>query len=293
MKAFESPPRMCQVGAFRIAYREWGRGPVLLLVHGLGSSSLAWMRCVEQLCERHRVIAVDLPGFGESEKPKYHYTLSFYASRLVTFLDAMSIARCHWVGHSMGGQIAVWAALRHPERVESLVLVAPAGLERFRPEQARVLRQTVTPSWVRRQTPSQLRKALATAFHELPREADALLTRRLSFRGTELDGYAHAFARGVNAMLDDPIADCLPHVTAPSLVLFGATDRLVPNRMFSSLQPVDIARRAGAGLGAEVVLLPQTGHLVPFERPSAFSGQLTAFLGNAASHKKMLRRSMS
>lgn len=272
------PPRWTQVGSFRLATREWRPSvarevPTLLLVHGLGSSGLVWSRTIEHLCDRYRVIVPDLPGFGESDKPRYRFTIPFYASKMVGLLDALDVRRCTWVGHSMGGHIAVWAAMHHPERVESLVLAAPAGFEQFSEHEAHVLRSTVTPGWVRRQSRRQLSDALKLAFSEVPTEASTLLEYRLRLKGAELDGFAHAFARGVHAMLEHPLQNV--KVDVPAHVVFGADDQLVPNRVFRpESRPMDVARQAAESLGATHALIERAGHLLPFERPQQFAAEI-------------------
>lgn len=271
-------PRWAQVGSFRLAYREWRprvpRAPTLLLIHGLGSSGLVWSRTIEHLRDRFHVVVPDLPGFGESDKPRYRFTIPFYASKMVGLLDQLGITRCGWVGHSMGGHIAVWAAMHHPDRVESLVLAAPAGFERFSEREAHVLRSTVTPGWVRRQGRRQLTDALKLAFSEVPSEAAVLLDYRLRMKGPELDGFAHAFARGVHAMLDHPLQNV--QVSAPTHVVFGADDQLVPNRVFRpQSRPDDLARYAARSLGATHALIERAGHLLPFERPQQFADEIT------------------
>ena len=247
--------------------------PTLLLIHGLGSSGLVWSRTIEHLRGRYRIIVPDLPGFGESDKPRYRFTIPFYASKMVGLLGQLGVKRCTWVGHSMGGHIAVWAAMHHPERVESLVLAAPAGFERFSEREAHVLRSTVTPGWVRRQGRRQLMDALKLAFSEVPTEAAALLEYRLRMKGPELDGFAHAFARGVHAMLDHPLES--PKVEVPTHIVFGADDRLVPNRVFRpQSRPRDLARYAAESLGATHTVIERAGHLLPFERPQQFAEEI-------------------
>lgn len=247
--------------------------PTLFLIHGLGSSGLVWSRTIEHLREHFHVVAPDLPGFGESDKPRYRFTIPFYASKMVGLLDHLGIERCAWVGHSMGGHIAVWAAMHHSARVESLVLAAPAGFERFSEREAHVLRSTVTPGWVRRQSRRQLSDALKLAFSEVPREASMLLDYRLRMKGPELDGFAHAFARGVHAMLDHPLENV--SVDVPTHVVFGADDQLVPNRVFRpQSRPHDLARRAADALGASHALIERAGHLLPFERPQQFADEV-------------------
>lgn len=247
-------------------------------MHGLGSSGLVFARAVATLSTRHRVIVPDLPGFGDSAKPFYDFSIPFYAETLVRFLEHLGVERCPWVGHSMGAQIALAAALDHPAHVESLVLVSPAGIETFSFSQRRVLELTVTPAFVRKQLPHQIRDAMALAFHRMPSEAERLIARRTQMMGAELEGYAHAFSAGVRAMLATPVRRRLRDVAHRCVILMGDDDRLVPNRVFHPAQsPEQLMRAAAPDLRAEVVMFQRTGHLLPFERPGRFAGEVLAF----------------
>ncbi|HOT97404.1 MAG TPA: alpha/beta fold hydrolase [bacterium] len=104
---------------------------MLLLIHSLGSYGKGWGRTIPELAKHYRVIAVDLPGYGKSNKGFYPYTLPFYAQVLTEMLDALKIVKATFVGRSMGGQIAMVTALLCPERVDKLVLVSPAGFKKF------------------------------------------------------------------------------------------------------------------------------------------------------------------
>ncbi len=277
---------MLRLGAFRVAYRELHEdaAAAALLVHGLGTSGHSFVRCWEAIAnvgERRRVLVPDLPGFGDSDKRRYRYTIPFWTDRLLRLLDARGLERVDIVGHSMGAHIALWLALHHPDRLRRLVLVSPAGIERFNGAQRRILQAAVTAGWVRRQRPRQVRSQIAMAFHRMPPEAEWIIARRLALQGPELEGYAHAFAAGVRAMLAAPVIDQLREIRARTLVVMGQDDALVPNRLFRPQGSAGyVGRRAADAIpGARLVMLPQTGHLVPFERPGELTDHVTTFLG--------------
>jgi pimeloyl-ACP methyl ester carboxylesterase len=276
------PARHAHLGPFRVAYRDAGPpgAPALLLVHGLGSSGLCWLHDLPTLASQYRVIVPDLPGCGESDKPRYGYSLAFWRGRLLRLLDHLGLASAVWVGHSMGAQLAIGAALETPQRVDALVLAAPAGLEHFAPAQRAVLHRSVTPHWVRRQSQGDLRAHLSLAFHGWPKDAELLLGLRQRLRGPELDGYAHAFAAGVRSMLDEPVHERLAEVKVPTLAIFGSEDRLVPNRwLHPGLTPADLLRGAERVMpDLETMLVPNAGHLVQFERPDLFDARVLDFL---------------
>jgi pimeloyl-ACP methyl ester carboxylesterase len=100
----------------------------VVLIHGLTATHRYWKQNVEALAARRRVIALDLPGFGRSDKPDADYSIDFFVTALFTLLDGLGVARASLVGNSMGGHIAMAAALAAPARVDKLVLVDPAGV---------------------------------------------------------------------------------------------------------------------------------------------------------------------
>ena len=114
----------------RVAYRCAGSGPVIVLVHGITSTSATWERVMPYLAERFTVIAPDLLGHGESAKPRGDYSLGAYASGVRDILVALGHDRATFVGHSLGGGIAMQLAYQFPERCERLVLVSSGGLGR-------------------------------------------------------------------------------------------------------------------------------------------------------------------
>ena len=124
--------RTAEVGGRQIRYAGAGQdGDVVLLVHGYGGDRNSWLFLHEPLAARHRVYALDLPGHGTSSKDVGDGSVSLLVDAVLGVLDAVGVERAHLVGHSLGGAVAVAAAARHPERVHSLILIAPAG---FGPE---------------------------------------------------------------------------------------------------------------------------------------------------------------
>ncbi|MEM1414770.1 MAG: alpha/beta fold hydrolase [Myxococcota bacterium] len=278
-------PQTVRLGAFRVAYRQTHphADTAALLVHGLGASGHSWVRCWESVANvgaPRRVVVPDLPGFGNSDKRRYRYTIPFWSERLLRLLDHLELDRADFVGHSMGAHISLWTALHHPSRVRRLVLVSPAGIERFNLAQRKILQASITPGWVRRQSRRQVRSQVELAFHRMPPEARWIVDRRLALQGPELEGYAYAFSAGVKAMLAAPVIDRLGEIRKRTLVVMGANDALVPNRLFRPQGSAEYvaSRAAGSIPGARLVMLPRTGHLVPFERPAELTDHVTKFL---------------
>src|SRR2546425_86108 len=117
--------RSGEVDGLALNYLVEGRGPAVVLVHGLGGFAESWRHNVPSLAARATVYAVDLPGFGRSGKPSAGYSLAYFTRALYAFLDAVGVTQVSLVGHSLGAAVAVTYALTHPARVERLA--PPSG----------------------------------------------------------------------------------------------------------------------------------------------------------------------
>jgi pimeloyl-ACP methyl ester carboxylesterase len=115
--------RRGEVDGLRLHYVASGRGPAVILVHGIGGFAESWRHNIGALAGRATVFAVDLPGFGGSAKPRTRYCLGFFASALHGFVEALGLPRASLVGHSLGAAVAITYALTHPSRVERLALL--------------------------------------------------------------------------------------------------------------------------------------------------------------------------
>src|SRR6267378_3347323 len=113
-----------EVDGLALHYLVEGRGPAVVLVHGLGGFGASWRHNIPSLAARATVYEVDLPGFGRSGKPTAGYSLAYFARALHAFLDAVGVTQVSVVGHSLGAAVAVTYALTHPARVERLALLS-------------------------------------------------------------------------------------------------------------------------------------------------------------------------
>ena len=107
-------------------WSEGGEGEPLVLIHGYMGSVEEWAWNIPALKKKYRVLALDLPGFGLADKPDVEYDYEYFAAFVSDFMENLGIRQAHIMGHSMGGAIAINLALLHPEKVRSLILVAPA-----------------------------------------------------------------------------------------------------------------------------------------------------------------------
>ena len=262
-------------------YLDAGAGPPVVLLHGLGATNASMLPTVADLAHDHRVIAPDLPGFGDSGKPVRAYDPGFYARWLVAFLDALGIDRAVIVGNSMGGRIAIELGLEAPERVESLVLFAPSlAFKRFR-EATPLVRIAVAEIGA---MPLVLpRPIVMTALRMMFARPERL---RDAWYDAAADEFSRVFAtpRGRMAFLsaarqiyleeahgEAGFWDRLGALSRPALFLWGDTDQLVPWRF---------SRHVEAALpGARSVVLEDCGHVPQFEHRGRTHALVREFLG--------------
>jgi pimeloyl-ACP methyl ester carboxylesterase len=282
---YRLPVKTVTVRNLDVAYIEAGaqNDQVLILLHGLGSNAKAWLRNMEAWGEQYHVIAVDLPGYGRSTKGALPYSLSFYAQVVVEMLDALEVESAVLGGHSMGGQIAIIAGLEYPERVDRLVLFSPAGVESFEEGEGQWLSGALTPEFVHDTTIRNIAANLHANFHRTPSEAEFMITDRIRIRGaSDFDEYCYAVSRNVAAMIDEPTSGRLGEITQPVLVVFAENDGLIPNPYLHGGRTSKVADIARSEIpGCELLLVPECGHFVQFERPDVVNPAVLEFLGSA------------
>ena len=258
-----------QVRNIKIAYIDEGNGEnTLLLIHGLGTYAKGWIKNIDALANDYRVIAVDLPGYGKSDKGYYKYTLDFYAQVLTEMMDNLGIEKVTPVGHSMGGQIAMRLALEYSDRVDKLVLISPAGFERFENGEGDWLVKVMTPDLVKDTPIRSIDTNLRYNFYETPADAEFLITERIQLRGaSEFENYCYAVSKNVQAMIDGYVWDSLDHISQETLILWGENDELIPNRFLHAGWTKDIAQIGMERIpNNETMLFPKCGHFVQFEK---------------------------
>lgn len=278
MSALATTGATLEIDGERIHYIDRGAGPAVLFIHGFGGSVFSWRYAIETLSADHRVIALDLPGFGASDRnPALYYAHQRHAERAVRLLDTLGIQRATIVGHSMGGGIAQRVAATFPERVERLVLVASvdasAPFDRRRSSSRGGLALSAL-EFLFRFAPSaafigrRMTRAMVHDHTVLTPDFVAGYIQPLRTPGT-----AACLRRLTEDTRDEPPVD-LGRISAPTLLIAGEHDRVVPlgtSRHLANHIP-----------GAHLIVVPAAGHLVAEERPDVFATHLQAFLARPA-----------
>lgn len=257
----------------RRAFVKVGKGPVVLLLHGLGCDHTTWEPVIESLSRRYTVIAPDLLGHGQSDKPRADYTLGGYANGMRDLLTVLGIEKVTVIGHSFGGGVAMQFAYQFPERTERLMLVASGGLG---PEVSPAIRAISTPGFhqvmglltlpgVRHAGIAGMR-GLARRPWKLTRDLDEVAEIYDTFKDPRA---RHAIRHVVRAVVDwrgqiVTMADRAYLTEAmPMSVVWGRDDRVIPVRHANTA-----ARLAP---NARVEVIPGAGHFPHKDHPLRFA----------------------
>jgi pimeloyl-ACP methyl ester carboxylesterase len=264
----------------RVIFTIAGEGPPVVLIHGVAGRAAQWMHVIELLAQSHTVVAPDLLGHGESAKPRGDYSLGAHASGIRDLLVGLKIERATIVGHSLGGGIAMQFAYQFPERCERLVLVSSGGLGE---DVHSLLRAATLPG-------SEF--VLPVVAHPRVLALAAMLPRALGRLGLHTGPDLTEMARGYQSLYDRESRSAFIHTLRavidpsgqrvdasdrlylasqmPSLIIWGARDRIIP---------VQHGRSAHQGMpGSRLEVFEGTGHFPQLEQPVRFARTLGNFL---------------
>jgi len=248
----------------RIHYVDVGAGPTVILLHGLADDVGVWGAVMPALAAKHRVIALDQVGFGRSDKPLLNYRVSTFVDFLDGFLNELKIKRASLVGNSLGGWVAADFALKHPDRIERLVLSDAAGYA--------ALAKTMDPRAL---------NALHLASREDIRYLGPLTFRDkrfyedvdLAFKQRVAAGDSYTVSQLLDSMRrgENVLDGRLGAMEKPTLILWGRDDKLIP---------VNFAARFNKEINASRLrIIDGCGHMPHVECPEKFNDALLQFLG--------------
>lgn len=248
----------------RYARRGEGRGVPALFIHGFGGDLGNWLFNLDALAEVTPVIALDLPGHGQSTPALPGTSLAELAAFVARFLDRIDVERVHAIGHSMGGAIAAQLAKDHPQRVASVALVNSAGL-------GREIDHGYTEGFVAAASRRELKPVVEMLFADPSLVSRQLLDDLLKYKRldgvTDLLGALGGALFGGGRQSETPALE-LEGSGLPVLVVWGAEDRVIP-----------AAHAANAPPGATVALLDGAGHMVMMEKANEVNALLKRHVG--------------
>jgi pimeloyl-ACP methyl ester carboxylesterase len=249
----------------KIKYVDAGSGPVVVLLHGLGGNSTNWVFNTPALAQKYRVIVPDQVGFGTSDKPFINYRVGTYVDFLDKLLSELKVERATLIGNSMGGWVAAAYALKHPAKVERLVLVDAAG---FAPPKEFDLS---TLSGLNPSTRDEMKRLAGMVFFNPLLKSDAAVDMLLAQRMSAGDGYTierlvESIYRGED-MLDGKLAA----IKQPVLLVWGREDGLTPLAREGERFKREITQ-------AQLLVFDQCGHVPQVEKAAEFNAAVLKFL---------------
>jgi pyruvate dehydrogenase E2 component (dihydrolipoamide acetyltransferase) len=254
------------VDGVRIRYARRGaaEGTPVLFVHGFGGDLDNWLFNIDAIGEKHPVIALDLPGHGQSEVKLPGASLAALADFVARFMDVIDVAQAHLVGHSVGGAIAAQLALTQPQRVATLSLIASAG---FGPE----INSAYTEGFASAASRRELKPVLELLFQDPTLVSRQMVDDVLKYK--RLDGVGELLATLNHGLFGDDQQRALPGLnlagaSKPVLVIWGKDDQIVP-----------AAHAAHAPAGATVEVFEGVGHMAQMERASDVNRSILRHIG--------------
>jgi 3-oxoadipate enol-lactonase len=252
----------------RVAVEDEGEGPVVVCVHGLGGSSNTWTPLMPALT-RHRVIRVDLPGSGRSQRAEGVLSIQRYVDALLGVCARLNVTRAHWLGHSMGTIVVQHIAAVHPEMTASVALfgplIAPPDAARTA-MQARAAKAREGAAGMHEITQALLNAAISSDTRQRLPVAVAFVRESLMRQDGE------AYARSCEALAGAQAA-AVERIAAPVLLVTGDEDGVAPPQAVRAM-----ADKLHGAKSTKVVVLPRCGHWTPVERPEECQRELREFL---------------
>ncbi|HUO16657.1 MAG TPA: alpha/beta hydrolase [Verrucomicrobiae bacterium] len=257
-----------------IRYYDHGRGVPLVLIHGMFGDFLDWEPVLETLSEACRVIAVDLPGFGESSKPRIEYSAELFTEALHDLFAQLEVKRVVLAGNSFGGQLAILYALRYPEMVAKLVLVNSGGFRKWTAEEIALTESRFTEQALGAVTPQINAILFANVFTRQTETSVRYLQKQNSkLERSDYPAYAYVVARSIHLSLTSFLTDRVGELRCPTLLVWGEQDPVLP------LPQAEAALKCLQN--GQLQTLPGCGHAPQLECPKEFMKNVIPFLNDA------------
>ncbi|HJR84937.1 MAG TPA: alpha/beta fold hydrolase [Nitrososphaeraceae archaeon] len=257
--------KFTRVNNIRVRYLERNRSGIsLLLLHGLGGSIESWTNNVSFLSTKFRVIALDLPGFGLSDKPKLSYSINFYVSFIEAFIKRIKLSNLFIVGSSLGGHVAVEFTLRNRKIVDKLILISPAGSLPKSFKGTKELKRYIRI--VNAKSSSDVSRILNSIDNSMVNHSysDAIY-KRLSLPGA-MEAFISALKGSANAPRYN---NKLERIESDTLLIWGKEDRMIPLKFIRPFMEQDKSR---------IIILERCGHRPHVENPRLFNKIVKDFL---------------
>jgi len=258
-----------------IRYFRFGTGPPIVLLHGLGESAIIWAYNLESLSKKYTVYALDLPGHGNSDNPKWKYSLNNFVEFLSSFLSTLNLQNPHLIGHSLGGMIALETAFKQPKQLGKLVLVDSAGLGKELASFLKIMTLPLVGELMTMPTKAGLRFLLKQVIPDpqgIPNDLVESLAHERNRKGNKQSMLrilrSGINIRGIHFHLIDLLR--LEYLNVPTYVLWGRDDKIFPYS-----HGKNAAMRLPRG---RLTVLDDCGHWPQIEKHKEFNRLVVEFL---------------
>jgi pimeloyl-ACP methyl ester carboxylesterase len=255
--------KIAEIDGVGLHYVDRGSGPAVLLIHGFGGHTFSFRHTIPALEREYRVVAVDLMGFGFSERPKdADYSLAAHADRVLRLMDHLGIDKAAAVGHSMGGEVVMRMASIAPDRIARLVLAGSVSGDRVPTLPTTPLIKPFLPAMARLTSRLMLKRSVDDPSVITPEMREGYLAP-MRIKGS-IDGLYQILRDGRGDGKID-----FDRITQPVLILWAENERIVPR--------VALSRLRKRFPNAEVVIIEDAGHLLLEEQPAACNAAILKF----------------
>jgi 4,5:9,10-diseco-3-hydroxy-5,9,17-trioxoandrosta-1(10),2-diene-4-oate hydrolase len=251
-------------GNIKTNYLEAGKGQPLIFLHGAGAGAVTWYKTIGPLSSHFHVIAPDVVGYGESDKPSAPYDRPYFSAWLKDFADELGVEKASVVGNSQGGAIAIQYTLDNPHKVDRLVLVGSGGLGKGIPPGA-----FLGFLWLNMLPSNMASKWMARYLFYNPKSADEAY-RKYSVEVCRMPGGNRVFFQGRGRAVSPIPAEELRKISQPTLIIWGREERFFP------LAHAEAAHEAIPN--SQLHVIPKAGHLPFIDQPELFNDALIKFL---------------
>jgi pimeloyl-ACP methyl ester carboxylesterase len=281
---YDMPVKTIQLSTGKLAYVESGKGRTIIFIHGLGANLSHWLKVVHELSASYHCIAVDLPGYGWSQREvntNGEDHIQFYAEAMNEFIKKKKIKAPFVAGHSMGGHVAIVMALQN-KTIRKLMLVAPGGgLENYSETERQSIVNSLSIAYFEDQDETAIRSNLKRVFYKEPADAEQLAQYRIQMRNcSNFKLYCENVMLGVKGAMQHTVRDSLKFLKMPVLLVYGEEDAAIPNpKLRPNEKTQDVAKDAAALIpDCKLVMIPEAGHMVLYEKNKELCAAIRNFL---------------
>lgn len=259
-----------ETGSIKTFYLHAGKGKAVIFLHGAGGGGLVWLPLLGAMAKEFEVFIPDMPGYGESDKPKAAYDKVFFSRWLLDFVDAAGIESASIAANSMGGAVAMQFALDHPNRVEKLVLAGSCGFGLEGMSKKAFFSMMLSNIFPSAKTVKGLLHYLIFNKNLMP----GVDQRAYFLEVIRSPGGKRAFNMGKGKAAGPFSDESLKKIRQPALLIWGSHDRIIP--------PGNAEKKGPLLPDSRLETIERTGHVPFIEKPEEFLKLLIPFLGKSA-----------